>query len=61
MEEMHDDMTDFLEWDRKGILPECLRHCVDAYKEAVAFQAQNLSDWIDDKIFEKYIKEGKCN
>lgn len=57
MEEIHDDMQDFLELDRKGILPEHLRQCVDAYKEAVAFQAQNLSDRIDDKVLEKYIKE----
>ena len=53
---MHDDMTDFTELDRKGILPDNLRECVDAYKEAVAFQAQNLSDCIDNKIFEDIMK-----
>ncbi len=53
------DITDFLELDRKGILPDNLRQCVDAYKEAVKFQAQHLSDYIDNKLFEDIMKGEK--
>ena len=55
-EEIYDDMQDFLELDRKGILSEHLRRCVDIYKEAVAYQAKNLSDHIDGIALEKELR-----
>ncbi len=53
MAEMKDDISELLEMDKQGILPDEYRKVVDDYKEAVSIAAKMMSDYMDKEIFEK--------
>ncbi len=50
---MKDDISELLEMDKQGVLPDEYRKVVDDYKEAVSIAAKKVSDYMDKEVFEK--------